>query len=995
VRSPLIEPLFQLADAWQSATGASRRRIATAGVALGWVFALLVARQGTARARIGAAILIVASAAVAVGWRVLERRRLLRPARIVRGLVRRVDQERADRALRALSLVGLDGEVRAEGTSRELARLHVARAIAQLPSERIVESAAHTAARVGAVALLGGGCVLAIVFAKAWSVLEGADVMWARRGVAPVTMRWLDDLEVLARPPDYLRRPERRALAFVSMLLPYGTLVTVRGAPLHAGRLLLLSDGTTEVPFVDDGAGAVVARWLLTSSTSLHVVARFGDVAIPEPDALVIESIPDTPPIVALEGAPRQLLLVEQRDDDIPIKYEAIDDHGLREVHLVLRSGVREERRVLARLDGETKSDKGGYVLKVRDAFLKNSHAPIEVTVEAKDNDPLTGPKWGASPAITLVPPNVGEPEARRLDALHRLRDRLVDSLAWRLGNPVPSDAGARSAFIAEEGRLAAADDALLAQTLTQAYAGVRVAARVRAPLVAAQQRTRKAVDLETRAPSDTSHASVVKATEHFVLVADAVLRGLALHDARDSAHLLGDVADDLALGASQLQGDPDGPPPIPVGAGSAPDHARSRGAVRMDVATVVLSGGAKVMNRLGALGRDLGEIIEADLLRVKRAREASDFMHAELAARDLAARLHEPDPSFGARGGGMRRAGGESGGARGTPGEAGDPSDDVDRALQEATREVEQLAQDHAGEIAKMEHALAGATSDEEIEELRQQAKRHAAMIRDIARGLPSVGNGSDSWTSKGAAARELAEQMARSLEQGTVPDAVQSGRGALGLLDEAKAMLQKGSWFDLQRRLANDLEDPGQERRRVADARRGLEGEEKWAENELEKLRARAAERARKELHEGGEDEGKLADRARDLAQRGRDRGSLPQQAVESIVDAERAARQAADYLKQGDAEKGLDRQREAQRALEAANEQLHGDDEANESSHSDSEGGVDRRATPSRGSVPLPGEHKGPEEFRKRVVRGLGQPASGALKDAVRRYAEGLLR
>ena len=107
------------------------------------------------------------------------------------------------------------------------------------------------------------------------------------------------------------------------------------------------------------------------------------------------------------------------------------------------------------------------------------------------------------------------------------------------------------------------------------------------------------------------------------------------------------------------------------------------------------------------------------------------------------------------------------------------------------------------------------------------------------------------------------------------------------------------------------------------------------------------------------------------------------------------ERAARQAADSLKQGDAEKGLDRQREAQRALEAANEQLQGDDEANESSHSDSEGGGDRRAAPSRGSVPLPGEHKGPEEFRKRVVRGLGQPASGALKDAVRRYAEGLLR
>src|SRR6185312_2985005 len=96
------------------------------------------------------------------------------------------------------------------------------------------------------------------------------------------------------------------------------------------------------------------------------------------------------------------------------IKYEAADDHGLREVHLVLRSAGREDRRVLTHLDGETRSDAGGRVLRLVDPFLKKSHAPVEVTVEAKDNDPLSGPKWGASPAITVIPPDVGEPEARR-----------------------------------------------------------------------------------------------------------------------------------------------------------------------------------------------------------------------------------------------------------------------------------------------------------------------------------------------------------------------------------------------------------------------------------------------------------------------------------------------------------------------------------------------------------------------------------------------------
>ena len=422
MRSPLTEPLLQLADAWRSVTRSSRRRIALALVGLAWVLALLLARQGTLRDRVAAGAGMALSAGLAVGWRVFERRRLRDPGRIVRSLARAVDPDRADRALRALSLIDPRGEVRAQGTSPELARLHVARTLALLPSERIVERAARAAGVVGIAAVVVGVCVLGVTLANAWSLLEGGDVLAARRGVAPVAMRWLDDIEVVARPPDYLHESEHHDLALSPLALPYGSLLTLRGVPGHPGRRLLLADGTTEVPFVDDGAGAVVARWPLTQSTTLRVVARFGEVVIPEPDALALQSIPDAAPVVTLEGAPRQVRLLDE-NEDLAIKYEATDDHGLREVHLVLRSGTREERRVLARLDGETTRSQGGQVLRLRDPFLRKSHAPIEITVEAKDNDPLTGPKWGASPALTLLPPDVGEPEALRLDALRTLRD--------------------------------------------------------------------------------------------------------------------------------------------------------------------------------------------------------------------------------------------------------------------------------------------------------------------------------------------------------------------------------------------------------------------------------------------------------------------------------------------------------------------------------------------------------------------------------------------
>jgi hypothetical protein len=204
---------------------------------------------------------------------------------------------------------------------------------------------------------------------------------------------------------------------------------------------------------------------------------------------------------------------------------------------------------------------------------------------------------------------------------------------------------------------------------------------------------------------------------------------------------------------------------------------------------------------------------------------------------------------------------------------------------------------------------------------------------------------------------------------------------------LDEAAKMLQKpSSWLD----------DPtGDGRKRVDEARRKLQAEEAWVEQQLEQMRRRAAERARKQLEQGGDEEDQLAERARELAEKSEAKGTLPQQVTESIDDAQRAAREAARALKQGDAERGLGRQREAQRHLETARQRLEqGEpDEGQGGSTGDSDGNqLDPEANI---KIPGKGEHKGPEEFRRRVMRGLSQPGNGALRDAVRRYAEGLLR
>ncbi len=960
---PVPEPLRKLAEAVRASWRGARTVTAVALLGATTVVALLVARLGTVPARASGAIALSIGVLIACAWEPLIARRLRDARSLLLGPVARADVAAAQRALRALTL--LHGAVpAADGTSTELARLHVARVFDAIPSRVVMERAARGARRLRVAAQLLGVAALGVGLASASAVVEGADVLVARGGVAPVPLAWLNAVEVSARPPEYLHQEEIHELLLGGLMLPFGTSIAVRGTPTRPGRRLLLTDGADEVPFVDDGAGGLVARWSLSGTVTLRVVARFGDVVIRAPEALPVESISDAAPVVELEGAPRTVRLIDAVE--IPLRFRASDDHGLREVHLVLRSGTREERRVLARLDGETRSFQGGNVLALRDPFLTHSHVPVAVSIEAEDNDPLSGPKWGASAAVTLIPPAVGEPEALRIVALRVLRDALVDTLGWRL--ETATDDAAREGL-----RRAHDDDAQAEIALGDSYGGLRVPAHIRALASAQRESVLKAAEAEAKSPSEKTREATTKATERLVLITDAVVRGLGIRDSRASAKLLADVADDLAAGEGELRnrsGDPE-----------------SRGTVRVAGALEVLTAGGRAMHALGDLGRDLGEIVEADLARVLRAGAGSDFAHAELAARDLAARLRQPDPSFGSKGSGRAQAGGESGnpdmGGDGEGGEGSGGSDDAEQAFNEAAQDLERLAQEHAGGIGQVERALSAAENEGELNDAREEARRHADAIREAARRLPAVGMGSDSWTSKGAAARDLAEQMARSLEDGRPGEATESGRSAVASLDEAKKMLQRGGW----------LEDPqGTGQHSVDEVRRRLEAESRWAEQQVKEMRRRAAERAREPLRKGGEDESRMADRARDLAEKARQGGSFPQQAVESLEGAERAARQAAEALKQGDADRGIDRQHEAQRQLEEAREQLQDQDD---SAQSGSGEGDNANASHDAVAIPEAKEHKGPEEFRRRVMRGLGQRSNGALRDALQRYAEGLLR
>jgi len=963
-----LAPLERLARVFRDRVDGPMRKAAIGVVALA-VFAVAhLARLGTPAARAaGAAILVVVLAAIgAKFWS--DRRGWRNAQRVVTRTIFPTDRDLGGRTLRAMNLCERAAHDPQVG-SRELAEAHLERTLGRVRVDEVSRHADQVARSLGVAALVAGLLGLCAVLLGPFRVIEGLDVLVARRGVAPMSFQWLDEVALIAHPPDYLHQPDISPLELTHVEVPYGSLITVRGVGLHAGRSLVLVDGVSEIPFVDDAAGGVVARWPVSGNTTLRVAAKFGAVLIHEPASIEIVSIPDAAPVVVLEGAPKTAKLIDT--PEVEVSYEASDDHGLREVHLVLRSAGREERRMLSRLDGETRHDRGGYRLWATDRFFKRAFAPVEVTVEARDNDPLRGPKWGKSAAITVIPPIVGEPEALRYRALEQGRDALVDLAAFRIDNPIEAKtkAGALRAHADDETRETNRAIDLLEAKLAESYGGLGISRRVKTLARGQLRKMHEALDAEVRAPSPARHGQNEKLVEDFALAVDGALHRLDVTDSVSIAKRLAEVADDAAEGAAQAVRSAD----------------REHGTVRLEASTRILDDGGRQMVKLGSLGKDLGEIVANDLKRAARTLARQDFLHTELVMRDLAARLRRPSPSFG----GGKRGGVEAGGSE-SPGDA--DSAEGGQQIAREQEQLEELARDHAAEVSGVEQAMSSAESGEELDKVREEARQHAQAVRDAVRSLPRTGGDPNSADEAAAAAREHAEAMAEELERGNPSDAVRSGHSALGALEQAGRA--PPARFTFRKDVREDAKQ----------AESKLDPEVKWAERTLERLRQAASSRASDELKRTSPREGKMADRARALADEGSSgAGALPGSTLDLLSGAESAMREGARALGAAEGDRALQNLKEAQRLLEMARsdqsetgndqESAEGEREGNRESGSGQNNGNGPFAH--RAPIPRAEDYRGPEDFRRRVLEGLGGAADPRLKDAVKRYAEGLLR
>lgn len=937
-----------------------------------------LARVGTQGARIGAAGLLALALLLVVLLIVAERRRWRSAKRAVVREVAKDDPalagaiERAS-GLMSRSLIERDeaaAKRRVEGddareVAAELAALHLDRQLAKVRLDHVLERAESRGRAFAYSALVLALAGLAVAAIDPFRVVEGADVLLARKGLAPLPLPWLDDIDIVATPPAYVGRHEESLRDFDTTEQPRGTVLTVRGRPLKPGRTLVLTDGNEEVELVPDGKGMLVARWTVNANAELKIAARFGGVRVEQRDQLSVESVPDVAPEVKLVGAPKTIKLVDVQS--LSLAYEASDDYGLREIALVLRSGPKEERRTLSRPNGNAKKEKGAYELSTQEAFFKKNYVPVEVTIEAKDNDEVVGPKWGTSPAYIVVPPLVGEPEALRYAALLQVRDVLVDLLAPRVTVKLASDAEAKARVATEreaQEKALAAIDKLIGQT----YGGLSIRGRPLRVVQGQLRRLREAAAAYEKSPTTKTYAALVDENESVVLAVDAAARGLGLEDARKVTKRLADVAEEAAQAAQAARN----------------VDESERGKHRLGAALDVLGGGAKELAKIGELGADLGDLTRAGVGRIGREQTAADFVGAELAARDLAERLRMPVFSIG--GGG--RPGVESGAGDGSSSSVGDgDASEADDQAEAGGREIDELVKRHQQEIERVQKALESAQTPEDKEALKKLAKEEAQAIRDAVKDLPEQGL-PGSAASKAADGKRRAESMAGSLEKGNLKDAVKAGKEAVEALKDAKKLGDKNEFYD--------DEEVG---KRADSANKDLKDSLERLKQAMDQVDQRTKEKAAEQLKEAGKNEGRMAERARDLKKRGeKGDATLPEDVSQQLEKAEKAMKEAQKALEEGDAETGQEKQREAQRLLEMSHDDDEGKQNAPRPTQSEEEGqhGEDGDKNFSQDSdVPGKDQHKGPEEFRKRVMTGLGKPGESRLKNAVKRYAEGLLK
>lgn len=328
--------------------------------------------------------------------------------------------------------------------SKELLTAHferVSAALAPHSSSRIYPASVLT---VPVIALIAAGGIASLAASTAPAVMRSGGLALWGKDTPPDPMQQavatsrpvISDLRIALRYPDYLgRKPRQLEGLSGGLVAPLGTSVVVEGTSLLSdatGGSILLPD-QSRTPLVRGEDGLMRGQFVVGMPGEFRLTLMDKKTAVEGPPyALSVE--PDLAPTIRLLR-PTGSTEVDE-NGELSLEIEAEDDHALGRIDIVLRVGAGlEVRRTLVELDGQKRELRTEAHFSPESVRLGDATS-VELTLEAFDNDTITGPKYGRSVPLSV---KILTPQGRHVTVLadqSEVLDALVDLLALRLDNP-------------------------------------------------------------------------------------------------------------------------------------------------------------------------------------------------------------------------------------------------------------------------------------------------------------------------------------------------------------------------------------------------------------------------------------------------------------------------------------------------------------------------------------------------------------------------------
>jgi hypothetical protein len=341
------------------------------------------------------------------------------------------------------------------GRSRALCDAHIEATVKKLDDGAALHSLPAVGLEAAVTTLLGSAGVFVVLVVtmamakdvvvervtKLFSPAAAAAALAERAAQLPPIVT---DVTVTLHFPAYMARADEVIPgASGDVTAPRGTEVTIEGrADRDVDRAaLVVTGGPTELALAAEVKGRQLrARFTVEAPGTWRFKIGSGRKEVLDPVARKILVRADAPPVVRLEEP--AVDAVVQLEDTVPLRFAAEDDTGVTKVRVVVkRQGSSRPPFSLDLLDAPgSRTVAGGGGLVIKDTGARPGDK-LSVTIEALDNDTVSGPNVGRSTTRVLTVFLASEHHKEVIARLEALMMQMVELLGDELEAPIPDTA--------------------------------------------------------------------------------------------------------------------------------------------------------------------------------------------------------------------------------------------------------------------------------------------------------------------------------------------------------------------------------------------------------------------------------------------------------------------------------------------------------------------------------------------------------------------------